>query len=148
MQEKNCRNFISVENIVTNSLYQCREYVVLEKNTSATHLRGFPPPSPQTSALWFFQGVTSGAELTFENFQYGGKQAAKGDAEQYICDILLPCAPSKSVTTSTGQEISVGSLRVTSYYFYVAGVWFLTKESLLWVSFHVCIRIISRIWVS
>jgi len=51
-----------------------------------------------------------GVLLSFKKSEkgFGGKQAAKGDAEHYICDILLPCAPSKSVTTSTGQEISVG----------------------------------------
>ena len=34
--------------------------------------------------------------------------AGKGEGDMYLCDVLLPCAPSKSITTATGQEIAVG----------------------------------------
>ena len=57
------------------------------------------------SAVWGW-----GVLLSFKKAEkgWGEAKAAKSDAEVYMCDVLLPCAPSKSVTTATGQEIAVG----------------------------------------
>lgn len=37
----------------------------------------------------------------------GGAVAGKSEGDVYMCDVLLPCAASKSVTTATGQQIAV-----------------------------------------
>ena len=53
-----------------------------------------------------------GVLLSFKKSTRADARTAKDDVDlnvdMYLCDVLLPCAASKSVTTASGQQIAVG----------------------------------------